>query len=185
MKKQLLTNPFIITGYVSPAYFCDRVKETKNLLDALKNGRDITLISPHRYGKTGLIKHSFYVVEQKNPKIKCIYIDLFSTRNIDDFIQVFAERLIKELYSTKEKAFSNIGKIFKNLRPVITYDAWTGQPELSISIDKNSEKEKSLAEIFEYLKNQDSIVYIALDEFQQISNYPEEGVEALLRSYPV
>ena len=49
MKK--LVNPFLITGYQGPEYFCDR--ETETIVPALKNGRNITLISPRRMGKTG------------------------------------------------------------------------------------------------------------------------------------
>ena len=46
--------PFLITGYQGPDYFCDREKETASLMSALKNGKNITLISPRRMGKTGL-----------------------------------------------------------------------------------------------------------------------------------
>ena len=58
--KNIPTNPFLITGYQGPDYFCDREKETASLMSALKNGRNITLISPRRMGKTGLIKNVFY-----------------------------------------------------------------------------------------------------------------------------
>ena len=46
--KNIPTNPFLITGYQGPDYFCDREKETASLMSALKNGRNITLISPRR-----------------------------------------------------------------------------------------------------------------------------------------
>ena len=36
-----LNNPFLVYGYDSPMYFCDREKETQDLLEALKNGRNI------------------------------------------------------------------------------------------------------------------------------------------------
>ena len=42
-----LVNPFIYQGYESPEYFCDREAETATLLSHLKNGRNVTLISPH------------------------------------------------------------------------------------------------------------------------------------------
>ncbi|GBU26415.1 hypothetical protein R83H12_03112 [Fibrobacteria bacterium R8-3-H12] len=47
-------NPFLISGYHSPAYFCDRAAETKQIISALQSGRNISLISPRRIGKTGL-----------------------------------------------------------------------------------------------------------------------------------
>ena len=52
--QSISTNPFLITGYQGPDYFCDREKETASLMSALKNGKNITLISPRRMGKTGL-----------------------------------------------------------------------------------------------------------------------------------
>ncbi len=50
-------NPFITSGYLSPAYFCDRVTETDTLWRYLTNGNHVALISPRRLGKTGLIAH--------------------------------------------------------------------------------------------------------------------------------
>lgn len=44
-------NPFITSGYVAPAYFCDRVKETETLLRYVTNGNHVALISPRRLGK--------------------------------------------------------------------------------------------------------------------------------------
>ena len=41
----------------------------------------------------------------------------------------------------------------------------------------------SLKEVFDYLKARERPVVIAIDEFQQVCEFPEEGVEALLRSY--
>ena len=34
-------NPFVVGGYVSPRYFCDRVAETENLIRNLINGRNV------------------------------------------------------------------------------------------------------------------------------------------------
>ncbi|MBF4213444.1 ATP-binding protein, partial [Pseudomonas donghuensis] len=46
-----------------------------------------------------------------------------------------------------------------------------------------TEEESTLKEIFDYLGSSEKRCYIAIDEFQQIAEYPEKGVEALLRSY--
>lgn len=37
-------NPFLISGYYSPEFFCDREQETGTILDALHNGRNVALI---------------------------------------------------------------------------------------------------------------------------------------------
>jgi len=54
-----LQNPFVTGGYVSPEYFCDREKETGQLLRSIQNGNNVTLISTRRMGKSGLIHHCF------------------------------------------------------------------------------------------------------------------------------
>lgn len=47
----------------------------------------------------------------------------------------------------------------------------------------NDQKEESLKHVLDYLKDSDKRIYVAIDEFQQISEYPEKNVEALLRSH--
>jgi len=39
--------------------------------------------------------------------------------------------------------------------------------------------DKSLQEVFSYLKQSQKRCYIAIDEFQQVAEYPEKGTEAL------
>ena len=52
-------NPFVTTGYVGKEYFCDREKETEDIVRLLTNGNNVALISPRRYGKTDLLRHCF------------------------------------------------------------------------------------------------------------------------------
>jgi len=55
MKIKKPHNPFLLAGYYSLEYFCDREAETAKIFSALENDRNISLMSPRRYGKTGLI----------------------------------------------------------------------------------------------------------------------------------
>ena len=71
---------------------------------------------------------------------------------------------------------------FKALRPVLSYDPLTGLPFISVDIEPSSE-EHTLKGIFSHIESLKKDVYIAIDEFQQVANYPEKGTEALLRSY--
>lgn len=48
-------NPFLIAGYYSPAYFCDRQQETATIISALHNERNLTLVAPRRMGKTEMV----------------------------------------------------------------------------------------------------------------------------------
>mgnify|MGYP006918814616 CR=1 FL=1 len=53
----IVNNPFIVGGYLSPHYFCDREVETEQLIRNITNGRNVVIISVRRMGKTGLIRH--------------------------------------------------------------------------------------------------------------------------------
>lgn len=177
-----IENPFLVSGYESPEYFCDRKQETADLMETLSNGRNVMLTSPRRMGKTGLIKHTFHLLKQQNRDITTIYIDLFPTENLADFTQVFASAVLGELDSNPMKILKKAADIFKALRPVITYDELTGKPKITLDISKGNESH-TLEQLFQYLKQSGKNCYIAFDEFQQIAKYPEQNVEALLRSH--
>ena len=175
-------NPFLVTGYHSPEYFCDRRQETETMIQALYNGRNVTLIAPRRMGKTGLVKHVFYKLREQEPDIVTFYMDIYSTQSLGDFIRLFASTVLGRLDSVPQKALGRVGKFIKSCRPVFTFDELTGQPKVTIDIVPSSE-EATLREIFDYLRASEKRCYIAIDEFQQIAEYPEKGAEALLRSY--
>lgn len=171
-------NPFLDHGYISPEYFCDRETETKKMISALHNGRNITLMSPRRIGKTGLIKNVFYHIRQDEPKSFCIYADIFSTRNQQSFINVLGQAIFAETKTPLDKAIT----ILSQCRPVVGVDQFSGTPTLSFDVQPQM-AEQNIRQLFEYVGNLKQDCYIAIDEFQQITNYPEKGTEALLRSY--
>ncbi len=181
-KTKELENPFVYKGYDGPAYFCDREKETENLISALKNGRNITLLSPRKIGKTGLIKHVFNRISSTEKDAVCIYVDIFSTQNLHDFVQVLGAAIVDEALRREKSLMSKVLDAFKAWRPVVTVDVLTGMPSLSLNIDSTSD-EYTLKSIFDYLKSSKKKVYVAIDEFQQVAYYPEKGTEALLRSH--
>ena len=175
-------NPFIVAGYHSPVYFCDRESECAKIISALSNDRNISLISMRRMGKTGLIHHIFHQILEQDKDIRCFYVDIFSTQNLHDFATSFGQAIIRKLDADTDTFMRRISGIFKSFRPSLTIDAVSGLPALSLNIQPE-QTEQSLQEIFTYLQQSDKRVYIAIDEFQQITEYPEKGVEALLRSH--
>lgn len=181
-KTKELENPFVYKGYDGSAYFCDREKETENLISVLKNGRNITLLSPRKIGKTGLIKHVFNRISSTEKDAICIYVDIFSTKNLHDFVQVLGAAIVDEALRREKSLMSKVLDAFKAWRPVVTVDVLTGMPSLSLNIDSTSD-EYTLKSIFDYLKSSKKKVYVAIDEFQQVAYYPEKGTEALLRSH--
>ena len=177
-----LNNPFVVYGYKGPEYFCDRVAESNKICSALRNERNVTLVSPRRMGKTGLIHHVFNKMETEDKDCKCFYIDIFATKNIEQFVQTLGSAVIGKLDSFSQSALRKIQEFFSAWRPAVTFDQLTGLPTVTLDIKQN-EGNESLKQIFEYMKMSGKRCYIAIDEFQQIQNYSERGLEALLRSY--
>lgn len=175
-------NPFLISGYHSPEFFCDREQETAKIIDALHNGRNITLIAPRRMGKTGLIRHAFHHLKQEQPEIVTLYMDIFATQSLGEFVRTFASTVLGKLDTAPQKALNRVSQFIRSCRPVFTFDEITGVPKVSIDVAPATE-ESTLKEIFDYLASSEKHCYIAIDGFQQITEYEEKGIEALLRSY--
>lgn len=175
------SNPFVISGYLSPKYFCDRQEETKTMTDALTNRRHLTLFSPRRMGKTGLIHHVFSLGSDQKIFIP-VYSDIMATTSIHEFV----ENLGKAVFTAAAKNENTVKKILKRLamlRPKLTIDEFTGAPSVTFSVSPGQEAVNSLDVIFQYFNSQNTQYVVALDEFQQVTDYPEKNIEALLRSF--
>lgn len=175
------TNPFILIPYKEKELFCDRKNELNNLVAMVQNNENITLISPRRYGKTGLIYRLFDEIETQGLNIATYYIDIFSSQNLDGFIKLLTEALTKSLEKEPliKRFFSSLG----NLRPLISYDPITGTPEITLTWRSQQEQQLTLKNILEYLDQQGRPVILAIDEFQQVREYEDCNMEALLRTY--
>lgn len=177
-----MENPFIIKSYESKKLFCDREEELQLMLRNCINSTDMTLISQRRMGKTGLILRLFDELKDTRPEILTIYFDIFASRNIDDFIKLMAEAAMKA-FPSKTSIGEKFLAFIKSLRPQLSFDNITGEPQLQIAYQTAHEKEYTLRGLFDFLDSQNEHIVIAIDEFQQIRDYPEQNIEALLRTY--
>lgn len=176
------TNPFPTIEYISPEYFCDRDEEQKQIIESIENKRNLTLVSRRRLGKTALIKHCFYLLRERKD-LSLHYFDIYATQNLHEFINLFSASLIGAFDSKPEKILSRITKVLGRFRPRLTFDELSGAPSVELTLQSENETRQSLSAIFEYLSDQKQRIVIAIDEFQQITNYPEKNVEALLRTH--
>ncbi|MEO0312442.1 MAG: hypothetical protein RIQ89_2099 [Bacteroidota bacterium] len=180
MKKSHL-NPFLVSGYIGEHFFCDRKAETKQLIDNINGNINSNLFAIRRIGKTGLIKHVFSKLE-KQKKAICIYTDIFATRNIKEFTNNLATAIYNKIPEHKSLSVQ-VTEFIKRLRPVISYDSLTGTPEVSIELSNTVAYQKTIQQLFDFLNHQKLKIVIAIDEFQQITNYPEKNIEAFLRTH--
>jgi Ni2+-binding GTPase involved in maturation of urease and hydrogenase len=64
----------------------------------------MSLISPRRIGKTGLILNAFYRIREADKNAICIYIDIFATKNQHDFVQLLGTAVAQHVLSHQQKA---------------------------------------------------------------------------------
>ena len=176
-----VNNPFIIRKYLSDKYFCDRVKETEFLRKQMTNGRDVALISPRRIGKSGLIQHFFHQSDIKD-KYYVFYIDIYATTSLAEFVYAFGKEIYEQLKSQKTLWKEKFFQVITSFRIGFKLDTMTGAPSFDLGLGDIQAPLTTLDEIFTYIDEADKPCIIAIDEFQQIGEYAEKNVEALLRT---
>jgi hypothetical protein len=118
MKKKI-TNPFVTSGYAGPDYFCDRKDEIKRVLKSVSSGRNLTMISLRRMGKTGLLKHSKHILENSDDPIAVIYVDLLPTMNGTEMLTTISSALLN-LKNREKKFFEKVLGTLGAMRPRLT-----------------------------------------------------------------
>lgn len=176
-------NPFTLRDYAGPDFFCNRTNETKRIISGIKNQRNLTLSSIRKMGKTGLIHHVFNKLDDAG-EIDTVYVDVYYTESLPAFINKFGSAILTEKEKFSEKVRRMINGFIRNTRPTITFDNLTGAPSFSFHVENENTGIKTMEEIFGFLqkRGQEKPLVIAIDEFQQIANYPETNAEALLRT---
>lgn len=182
MTNRLNTNPFVLGKNIPNELFCDREMETQNLIKQIANGRNVAIISHRRLGKSGLIHHCFKqdVIEQN---YHTFYVDLYATSSLADFVQALGNEVYRSLKSKSAKFVERFFSMVQSLRVGFTVDGMSGEPTFSISVGEIHSPETTLQEIFSYLEAADKPCLVAIDEFQQIGEYHEKNIEALLRTH--
>jgi len=175
-----IDNPFLTKGYLGKEYFCDREKELLMLQKMLKNDSNYLLISRRKLGKTALIERFFDEISNEKEVI-CIFVDLFATQNMHDFILQFALRVYAVLKPHKSLLKQFI-TFLQSLQISISYDSLSGLPEFRLQFSPHLPTENTLLGLMNFLENQNRKIVVAFDEFQQIAEYPEKNIEAQLRT---
>ena len=176
-----MDNPFIFNGYKGAQYFCDREEELKSLVQFAESGINVTLIAQRRMGKTGLIFRLYDELKSTHSPIHPVYVDIFATRNLSELNKTLASAILGTFQeeSSISKRFLNM---LKGVRPLIGVDQLTGMPQLQFTYRNDAEKEITLESLLMFLEEQKTPVLLTIDEFQQIRDYSEGNVEALLRT---
>lgn len=180
-----MRNPFTL-GIVQKKDFCNRDKEIEDLLRSARNGDNIVLFSPRRYGKSSLITRVLDMLKEEG--FLTVYVDLFPISSEMDFVSRFSVGVFKGIgRGADPRTFTEkVKNIFNRLMP--TFEVKPDGYSISAKFDRTTETGMLLDDlmdgIYKYTKKKRLRACIALDEFQEITELPEcKKIEGILRSH--
>jgi hypothetical protein len=170
-------NPFLLKGYKSPSYFCNREIESQKILTAVQNQQDITLFALRRIGKSALIHHVFYRLKKN---FDCVYADIWGTTSLNGFINEIANAVIQSSVFSKRPLGKKLTDFIRSIGASLSV-GFDGKPSVDLVYHDKNYAFKSLEEIFNFLEMNTRPVILAIDEFQEIKKY-DHSLEAKLRA---
>jgi len=185
MKAKQAINPFRFGPLALDDAFTDRETEVASLVADARNGQDVVVFAPRRYGKSSLVWR--VAQELIKQEILVAQVDLMRTPTKDQLASKLArtihEDLASRLWNAKERL-----KVFAGLRlkPTITVDPNDGA--VSFSFDARAAAEDIDATLEELLTmlgrigaDRDRRVVLVLDEFQEVMDIDPSLIK-LMRS---
>jgi uncharacterized protein len=181
-----MKNPFTIGVVSGTEDFCDRAQERGDLLRHARNGTNVVLCSPRRYGKSSLV--TTVLGDLGKEGFLTAYVDLFPISSEQDFVTRFAAAVFKGIgRGADPRSFAQKVKgVFSLLRPVI--EIVPDGVSISARYDGAGSRSGPLDDLMEgihrYVKKKRVQACIVLDEFQEITELAEaKKLEGVLRSH--
>lgn len=181
IKNKKPENPFFIGISIPDKYFCDRKKETEDMIKRIQNGYNIVLKSPRRIGKSSLIKHVFCQPEITD-QYNTLYVDIYGTKCAADFIKEFQNGFLNAPFARLEKGRKTVLAFLRNLYFEVKTTPAGDLSGARVGVSQDGGISVTLQEMFNFLEKTKKPNIVVFDEFQQIQYYPER-MSAILRSF--
>ena len=173
MRKSDPTNPFRYGALAFDETFTDREGELKELKADIRNGQDVVIFAPRRYGKSSLVLKATRDLVRAG--VLVAQVDLMTTPTKEKLAEKLAteihRRIASRLYRAREAALS----VLRGLRitPTITIDPNDASVSFGFEpgrapADVDATVERLLALPGELGAERGRIVALVLDEFQEV-----------------
>lgn len=172
-----MDNPFSFSGVVDDPSFCNRQREQSELKKLIQSSQNVLLYSHRRFGKTSLILKVFSQLKTVTP----IYVDLYGTTSIADFIRAFMTG-ISAAEPKAKRLMKLVRETITSFTASVSLDPVTGLPTVSPQLAPG-QKTAPIEEVFrlaEAVSTRKKIA-IAFDEFQEVTRYGGDTFEKQLR----
>jgi uncharacterized protein len=167
------TNPFTFGALALDEAFTDREAELAELVSDLRNGQDVLVYAPRRYGKSSLVLRAMQEAVRRRTLIA--YCDLMKTPTKERFAAALAKTVYDDVASPVDHAFERAADLFRGLRirPTMEVDPVDGTLRFSFQPGRRrTDIDDTIERLFELLgelaADRRRRVAVVFDEFQEI-----------------
>jgi len=165
-------NPFRYGALAFDEAFTDRDDELAELEADVRNGQDVVIFAPRRYGKSSLVWRAAQRLRRR--KVLVAQVDLMTAPTPATFAEKLARTIHDDVASPLLRARERL-RVFGDLRvrPTIRVDAASGAVSFSFDVGERREDidatiERLLELPAELAAERDRQVVVVLDEFQEV-----------------
>ena len=186
MKAQTASNPFRYGALALDEAFTDRKDEIADLVADVKNGQDVVIVAPRRYGKSSLVWRAQQ--ELVADGVLTAHVNVMTTPTKEKLAEKLAKTIHEDVASVLDRAWEKTTGVFRGLRitPKMTLDPTTSS--LSFGFDAG-ERPADVDETLERLlqlpgelgADRGRRVALILDEFQEVVDI-DPNLPKLMRS---
>jgi hypothetical protein len=166
------TNPFTFGDLALDDAFTDREDEVAELTADMRNGQNVLVYAPRRYGKSSLVLKA--AQEAIGQKALVGYVDLMKTPTKERFAAALAKSIYTDIASPVGQAFEKAAELFRDLRirPTMEVDPSDGTLRFSFQpgrrkTDIDETIERLLEKLGDLAAERKRRVVIIFDEFQE------------------
>lgn len=180
------TNPFRFGALARDEEFTDREPELAELRADARNGQDVVIFAPRRYGKSSLVDRLQQLLI--SDRILVGQVNLMACPTRARLAEKLAELVWESYAGPLARARDATVRIFRGLRvtPVIGLDPESGRMTFSFSLgaaspDLDATIERLLELVAELAAERERRAVLIFDEFQEVADL-DPGLPKLLRS---
>ncbi len=164
-------NPFRFGDVVLDEAFTDREEAVAELVADMRNGQNVVVYAPRRYGKTSLVWRAGH--EAIAAGIPVAYCDLMKTPTKERFAAALAKAIFDDLASPAGQLLERAQRVFRGLRvlPQMSFDD-EGSITFSFTAQRRSDIDDAIERLLELPQriaaDRERRVVLVLDEFQEV-----------------
>jgi AAA+ ATPase superfamily predicted ATPase len=178
----MLGRDYFPLGVASGAAFCNRIQETKILVDNISHCRHSLLSASRRFGKSSLALHAI-----EASKIPFVEIDFYMARNE----KIIAQYILKGVITLIGKSIGNIDKFMAIIKQFVStlkpkFFIENNHFNLELTINEDCDPATSVQEALQLLEHllarKRKKAILLLDEFQNVGAIAKgSGIEGAIR----